>query len=309
MLKLTCVLCGGTDFIRTEDGLFKCRRCGCGYTLEQAQNMLHMGAKAGAENAGLECLLNSAKTLVSQKRYVEACSQYQKITFEYPDEARGWFGLVEAAMTQIFDKKVLGLMGTMSDPLNVIGLGVWYPKALQYADSEKRGIYQRYWNDCWAKIDSGIHSGELTLRIDDWSFDEYLERFAACSPIAASLVKEGKANAEMLKKSGVRWGFLEKTTDRRGWLPYNSASRNCILRFVLGAQIEFIDVVPYSDCYHESQIFPEPVRLDAASVQRYQKEAKMNGKALSKQNICPYCKNRMKPSFFGKTCSYCGNSY
>lgn len=40
MQKLQCELCGSIDFVRTNDGFFKCEACGCKYTLEQARTVL-----------------------------------------------------------------------------------------------------------------------------------------------------------------------------------------------------------------------------------------------------------------------------
>ncbi len=37
MNKLQCELCGSVEIIKTEDNLFKCKACGCSYTLEQAR--------------------------------------------------------------------------------------------------------------------------------------------------------------------------------------------------------------------------------------------------------------------------------
>ena len=40
MNKLKCELCGGVDFVRTDEGMFQCQFCGCKYTLDQAKTIL-----------------------------------------------------------------------------------------------------------------------------------------------------------------------------------------------------------------------------------------------------------------------------
>lgn len=40
MNKLQCELCGSVEIIKTEENLFKCKSCGCNYTLEQARYLV-----------------------------------------------------------------------------------------------------------------------------------------------------------------------------------------------------------------------------------------------------------------------------
>lgn len=310
MQKLKCELCGATEFIRTDEGLFKCKYCGCSYTLEQAQKIIHVGDGPAMGNAELERLLKNAGIFIDQKRYADAYQVYRKITDEYPDKSSGWFGLVEVAMLQIFDTGCIGIEGTLKDPLNGYGLGTWYKTALQYADAADGKRYQQFWNDCWVKIDHGIHSGELTFQTPEWRFEECLNAFADSSPIGENLVREGKANAGLLMNHGVRWGVIDRQSTC-GWLPYRpiGEGKNWCLYFVLGRMIKFYDPVGYSDYSNWFQCLPELIALDEASIVRYQKEAKANGKALAKRNICPYCGNSMKSSLFGKRCMYCQNTF
>ena len=40
MNKLQCELCGSVEIVKTEENLFKCKACGCSYTLEQARYLV-----------------------------------------------------------------------------------------------------------------------------------------------------------------------------------------------------------------------------------------------------------------------------
>ena len=39
MKRLTCELCGNTNFLK-ENGLFVCQDCGCQYSLEEAKKIM-----------------------------------------------------------------------------------------------------------------------------------------------------------------------------------------------------------------------------------------------------------------------------
>lgn len=42
MKRLTCEMCGSTDFIK-QDGVFVCQTCGCKYSIEEAKKMMVEG--------------------------------------------------------------------------------------------------------------------------------------------------------------------------------------------------------------------------------------------------------------------------
>ena len=93
MQKLQCELCGSVDIVRTDGGFFKCQHCGCKYTLEQAKALLST-VETTIGKAELERLLKNAKTYYDLKQFYEAKKTYDEITKQFPDDYRGWLGLL-----------------------------------------------------------------------------------------------------------------------------------------------------------------------------------------------------------------------
>ena len=93
MQKLQCELCGSVDIARTDDGFFRCEHCGCKYTLEQAKAMLG-SVETTIGTAELERLLRNAKAQYDIEQFDAAKSTYEEITKQFPDDYRGWLGLL-----------------------------------------------------------------------------------------------------------------------------------------------------------------------------------------------------------------------
>ena len=91
MKRMTCELCGSTNFVK-QDGMFVCQDCGCKYTVEEARKLMvevdgpapsatPSAAPAVApapNNTQLESLLNMAQISFDSKNYEKAeefCNQ------------------------------------------------------------------------------------------------------------------------------------------------------------------------------------------------------------------------------------------
>ena len=93
MQKLQCELCGSVDIARTDDGFFRCEHCGCKYTLEQAKAMLGT-VETTTGTAERERLLANAQTQFNLGQFAAAEKTYSEVTKQFPDDYRGWLGLL-----------------------------------------------------------------------------------------------------------------------------------------------------------------------------------------------------------------------
>lgn len=93
MQKLQCELCGSVDILRTDDGFFQCQHCGCKYTSKQAKALLGT-VETTIGKAECERLLKNAKTYYDIGQFNESKSTYEEVTKQFPDDYRGWLGLL-----------------------------------------------------------------------------------------------------------------------------------------------------------------------------------------------------------------------
>lgn len=98
MRALTCDACGGNSLTMTDDGQFSvCDFCGTKHTLERIRVKVQE-IKGVVEitkgNVEKERLLKNAETFFSLNERDKAYNIYCQITEDYPDEYRGWFGLL-----------------------------------------------------------------------------------------------------------------------------------------------------------------------------------------------------------------------
>lgn len=103
MKKLTCEMCGSTDLIK-KDGVFVCQFCDCKYSVEEAKKIMFEGAveitKGEVEK---ERLLKNAETFLTLDEVSKARDIYVQISNDYPDDARGWFGLACIEKNEMYD--------------------------------------------------------------------------------------------------------------------------------------------------------------------------------------------------------------
>lgn len=105
LVNAKCTNCGGTLTVDASKEAAICDFCGSPYIVEKAiqnynyyvtQNIkadnINVTAKGEAEK---ERLLHNAETYTSFKDYDKALDIYKQITEDYPDDYRGWYGLVQ----------------------------------------------------------------------------------------------------------------------------------------------------------------------------------------------------------------------
>ena len=129
MQKLQCELCGSVDIVRTDDGFFRCEHCGCKYTLEQAKAMLGT-VETTIGTAERERLLANAQTQYDLGQFAAAEKTYSEVTKQFPDDYRGWLGLLRVDCKYYLAGERVYLPGTKlnSSPLDSEAkqLGQWH---------------------------------------------------------------------------------------------------------------------------------------------------------------------------------------
>lgn len=94
MQAIKCELCGSNQLIK-KDGYYQCEYCGTKYTLEEARKLIVSGTVEVVKgNAEKERILENAETFLKIGQIDKAIAEYYKITENYPNEIKGWEGLL-----------------------------------------------------------------------------------------------------------------------------------------------------------------------------------------------------------------------
>lgn len=134
MGRLTCELCAGTEFVRETAG-FRCRSCGCVYTLEQAKRLMQDVPASPARPApsrknSVQKLLTAARSARNEGNLREARRCYDLLIAEEPadTEARFYSGFYAVAETPVggmsgvlepFLRRLDGIVQDMLQAVNV----------------------------------------------------------------------------------------------------------------------------------------------------------------------------------------------
>lgn len=94
MQAIKCELCGSNQLIK-KDGYYQCEYCGTKYTLEEARKLIVSGTVEVVKgNAEKERILENAETFLKIGQIDKAIAEYYEITENYPNEIKGWEGLL-----------------------------------------------------------------------------------------------------------------------------------------------------------------------------------------------------------------------
>ncbi len=285
MQKLQCELCGSVDIVRTDDGFFRCEHCGCKYTLEQAKAMLST-VETTIGTAELERLLRNAKAQYDIEQFDAAKSTYEEITKQFPDDYRGWLGLV-----QIYLRSYAG-----SSPQDVfVGhLIDWYKICLKLAPNENMAKEITHdWISFWDEVAQNCSSGKC-----EYCGTEFLELYADTSPAMYNYVKAGFDNAKILNSLNVVY-----STERKQWV---LRSKN---DFEYYFWISTYIVKDFDDRtgYRNSQKWLPPI--DDAYIAKIKSDIKKYIADMISKGKCPYCRGLLLKGIFGTKCLDCGRKF
>ena len=296
MQKLQCELCGSVDIVRTDDGFFRCEHCGCKYTLEQAKAMLGT-VETTIGTAERERLLANAQTQFDLGQFAAAEKTYSEVTKQFPDDYRGWLGLLRVNCKYYLAGERIYLPGTKfnSSPLDSEAkqLGQWHGICKRLAPpegalAEIEGEWERFWNEIAAKCKSGEF---------EYQGGSDLDFYRGTCAAMYEYVKSGEENARVLNSMSACY----KTGS--GWVP-RQAHTTPPYRFWLGrccqtegGECENIRALPDLQPLDEGKIAEIRAQLN-----KFINEAVAFG-------YCPYCGSALRDTPLGPECENCGKSF
>ena len=296
MQKLQCELCGSVDIVRTDDGFFRCEHCGCKYTLEQAKAMLGT-VETTIGKAEQERLLNNAQTQYDLGRLFDAEKTYAELTKQFPDDYRGWLGLLRINCKFYSAGERSYMPGTKfnSSPLEseskqlVEQFGICQKlNPPEDALSEMRREWEQFWN----KIAEKCKSGEFEYR-----GGSDLELYGNTSAAMCKYVKAGGENAEALNSMSAFYSLQSQSWVPRPEhiAPYEFWLGRCCQ--TEGGECEISPALPDLQPLDEGKIAEIRTQLNA-----FINEAVAFG-------YCPYCGSALHDTILGPECENCGKSF
>ena len=290
MQKLQCELCGSVDIARTDDGFFRCEHCGCKYTLEQAKALLGT-VETTIGTAERDRLLKNAQTQYEIGESNKAKETFAKVTEQFPDDYRGWLGLV-----QIYLRSYAG-----SSPQDVfVGhLIDWYKICLKLAPNENMAKeITRDWINFWDEVAQNCSSGKC-----EYCGTEFLELYAGTSPAMYNYVKAGFDNAKILNSLNVVY-----STERKQWVLWSSKYHTDYYFWIgtVSVSPEYKDGTRFTN--RDNKWLPP---IDEKYISDIKADIQKDISYCIANKKCPYCKVALKKGLFETKlkCPECGKTY
>ena len=227
----------------------------------------------------------NAQTQFDLGQFAAAEKTYSEITKQFPDDYRGWLGLV-----QIYLRSYAG-----SSPQDVfVGhLIDWYKICLKLAPNENMAKEITHdWISFWDEVAQNCSSGKC-----EYCGTEFLELYAGTSPAMYNYVKAGFDNAKILNSLNVVY-----STERKQWV---LRSKN---DFEYYFWISTYIVKDFDDRtgYRNSQKWLPPI--DDAYIAKIKSDIQRYSAEMLSHNKCPYCREFLQ-GVFGKKCPRCDRKF
>ena len=293
MQKLQCELCGSVDIVRTDDGFFQCQHCGCKYTLAQAKALLGT-VETTIGTAELERLLRNAKAQYDIEQFDAAKSTYEEITKQFPDDYRGWLGLLRLAYRYYLSGSGISDIRFSPSDDGAKQLEKRY-RICQRLCGDKKTLDElnAEWERFWNSVANQCRSGKMTYF---GGCDP--EVFKDISPAMYELAKCGLSNAKILNSLNI-W-----RQPKVGWIP-KKPHYYISYYFWLGDCVQFNSKDDFMSVNNEEDL---PVLTQQAVDQIMAKVQKYINKCVARAE-CPYCGGHIKSSLLGKKCQGCGRKF
>ena len=100
MQPLVCDMCKGRLVMDPSGEFAVCEYCGTKYTKQHVQQKIQAirgTVEVFQGEAEKERILSNAETFLKLKEWNKALEAFKSVTEQYPDEYRGWWGLVRIA--------------------------------------------------------------------------------------------------------------------------------------------------------------------------------------------------------------------
>ena len=343
MQKLQCELCGSVDIVRTDDGFFQCQHCGCKYTLAQAKALLGT-VETTIGTAERDRLLKNAQTQYEIGEYNKAKETFAKVTEQFPDDYRGWLGLM---------RTYYAIYGSEIPDCIVQGeLRHFYIVCMKFTPSEDVAAEIRNeWNSFWLGLlkkqfkysSSHLPENDELRKLIEWHQNckllsapskdlanmeaewQSLWNTIANKLISGELEYNGPANPEVYKDTSPKmYNYVRSGLENARILNlmnayYDSESKHWALKgnrdfqfeFYLGCTVKCkISVI--SETKHSSSLccyYPIIARFDEAQIAAINADIKQYIKDCVERGRCPYCSGWLKKGLLGKRCPNCGAKF
>lgn len=237
--------------------------------------------------AELERLLKNAKTYYNLEQFYEAKKTYNEVTKQFPDDYRGWLGLLRLEYRNYMYND-----WATPYPESTKLLQKHFNICKKLCSSEKTvAEINNEWERFWNYIASKCKSGKLT-----YYGDCNPEVFKNTSPSMYEFAKKGFENARILNSLNVEYSD-------KGWVIRSKFSSPYY--FWLGLCLQYDDsdgFKPFSVEIDLPVIDETYIAKIKANVQKY------IDKKLS-EDRCPYCNCYLKKNIFGTKCPSCGRKF
>ena len=285
MQKLQCELCGSVDIVRGDDGFFHCEHCGCKYTLEQAKALLGT-VETTIGTAELERLLKNAKTQYDIGEFSEAENTYTQVTKQFPDDYRGWLGLLRVSYRQ-YANYIFRFN-------SVKKMVEWYKICQRLAPPDKERIeVDREWTEYWDTGAALLRSGKLC------NYERDIDIFKYTSPAMYDYMKCGVENAKILNELHAAY-----SDEKNQWILDSLALYH--YTFWLGRALGKSYHNYTDDSFRTPDIVLPPI--DDAYMAKIKSDIQRYSAEMLSHNKCPYCREFLQ-GVFGKKCPRCDRKF
>ena len=313
MAALRCDACGAGLSMDESGNFAVCEYCGMKHTKEritvkvqEIKSVVEI-AKGEAEKTRL---LKNVETYTKLNNYSEAKALCREIVNEYPSDWSCWWKFANIIMKEIEETKTIKIKNdAFETPYNLLEI---YLSTLRVCTEDESNDITSQWEDFWKNIAQGIIDGNYI--VSNWETfavkDNAFTIFPKISPSMKNIIDLGYANAEMLSKKNIRYGYIHNGK-KKGWLPYNGKHDNSII-FAIGKQIIWKDInTPYDENCQGVENLNSSLKYDENDVVRILEQVNINKRYLIEHNHCPFCGYYpLSSKFFGyKECKICETKF
>lgn len=335
LVKAKCTNCGASLEVNDSLEAAICPYCGTAYVVERAihlhnTNYSFIGSVVNVyshdtnSKAEIDRLLMQADTQIKFNEYSKAFSLYKRITNEYPEDYRGWVGLLNFIHSDLQRENFIQLTGqrflnfadsyfrevTPPDILERIRLTV--PNQEIYDGVKQQ--YNKFWRDVYQRLKKGEIKPALVIahqshgEVLNFAWDGYTEELTA-------YFAEIKQRTQEILNSGVFYGCCGQafyaSKSKVGWWP-SAYMRECYPTAHFYISDSFVIFTKFrgdiddlrGEIVYEKMSTPQDI--SPAFLDSLKKEALDNFLSL---RVCPSCGRRIKRcSLFLQTYT-CTNEY
>jgi len=297
MTVLQCDICGG-KLIMQSGGMSKCDACGLEYSQERLKELIQVIKGSVAIEGAVETvigeaekerLIKNAETNVSLGEYTKAVKLFQRVTEEYPDDYRGWWGLFKVPLMAL----------NFSESFYINETHAKHAFSLSHSNSELVKEYNNLWlNYCENFISGRTRETKLLYNLfgSSKSGKEAISHIRCredeISHYLIPVIDIGFNNAQYVNDSNEKLSLFNR-------IYYNSASERYNIIFVIGNFLIYEDPALHGYPENLCEVYLNRAFLIDDFKNEYQK---LQWRWIG---LCENCGGQVK--LFGRQCKSCGH--